>query len=256
MSATPRLFVSQTLAIDQVFEIEVDQAKYLTRVLRLGVDDAVRVFNGRDGEWRAVIDNVDGRSVHLRPVECLRPQPDQSNRTVTLIFAPVKKTQTDFIIEKATELGVKVVQPVTTEFTQTRTVRLDRFNKIALEAAEQTERLDLPEIRQLATLDDAINNLEPGARLIFCDESGDDESADWGGEPGRARPMAEALDGVAVGTVAVLIGPEGGFSPSERATLRGLTDCLPVSLGPRILRAETAVVSALTLWQALKGDWR
>ena len=256
MSATPRLFVSHPLRADEVFEADADQSKYLARVMRLQAGDSVRVFNGQDGEWRVEIDHIDGRRVFLRPMTTLRDQPRQADNAPLLLFAPVKKAETDFIVEKATELGAAILQPVITEFTQTRTVRLDRLNKIALEAAEQTERLDLLDIRPATTIDDAIAALPANTLLIYCDESGDDAQADWGGEAGRGQPMAAALKAAEASSAAILVGPEGGFSPREREMLRQLPFCLPVSLGPRILRAETAVVAALTLWQALNGDWR
>lgn len=218
--------------------------------------DQVRVFNGRHGEWLCELAAAERKSAVLVPAEQVRVQPEQAVPDLSLLFAPVKKAETDFIVEKATELGVRTIQPVTTEFTQTRTVRLDRFRKIALEAAEQTERLDLPEVRDLQPLDAALDTLAAGTQVIFCDEAGDEAGKPWGGEAGRARPIADVLCGLGDGPVAVLIGPEGGFAAGERATLRARENTVAVSLGPRILRAETAAVAALAVWQSLKGDWR
>ncbi|WP_340691522.1 16S rRNA (uracil(1498)-N(3))-methyltransferase [Hyphomonas sp.] len=256
MSSMPRLFVNSDLVAGEAFALDEGQANYLTRVMRLGMGDAARVFNGRDGEWRAEISRIEGRRAELTPVDQLRQQEPNSGAQLTLLFAPVKKSETDFIVEKATELGAARIQPVITERTQTRTVRLDRFQKIALEAAEQTERLDLPDVADAASLDVALAALPSGTALVFCDEAGDEADAPWGGQAGRARPMTEVLPGIKGRPAAILIGPEGGFSPAERSHLRARADTYPVGLGPRILRAETAAVAAMTLWQAVCGDWR
>lgn len=256
MSSTPRLFVTQDLAEGAAFSLDDAQSNYLLRVLRLGAGASVRVFNGRDGEWEARIEGVQGKRASIEPVTPMRPQPDLPASAPVLLFAPVKKAETDFIVEKATELGAARITPVLTERTQTRTVRLDRFQKIALEAAEQTERLDLPEVEDLQPLANALDALAEGTIVIFCDERGDDTDAPWGGETGRAGPIADVLAGLGDVPVAILIGPEGGFSPEERSWLRTRDNTAAVSLGPRILRAETAAVAALSVWQALKGDWR
>ena len=154
------------------------------------------------------------------------------------------------------KLGAARICPVTTERTQSDRVRLDRFQIIAKEAAEQTERLDLPEIAELDRLDRVLDGWGPARRLIYCDEAGDEADAPWGGARGRGRPMAEALAAVEPGPAAILIGPEGGFSTAERSRLRDHDFVMPVTLGPRILRAETAAVAALVLWQSVHGDWR
>jgi 16S rRNA (uracil1498-N3)-methyltransferase len=255
MSSIPRLFVSAVLEPSVPVRLEEDASKYLMRVMRLSLGDQLRVFNGRDGEWLCELAAPEGKSAIIRPVQQVREQAATDGPHLTLLFAPVKKAETDFIVEKATELGVQAIQPVVTQFTQTRTVRLDRFNKIALEAAEQTERLDLPDISDLVTLDEALAGLGGGTALIFCDEAGEDESKPWGGEAGRARAALPVMKGLEGRDAAILIGPEGGFSPDERQFLRTRANTFPISLGPRILRAETAVVSALTIWQAVCGDW-
>lgn len=242
MSSLPRLFVHADLAPGAFAALDDAQARYLVKVLRLDVGAHVRVFNGRDGEWDAVIDTREGRAVLLKALERLKPQ--AATPDVFLLFAPLKKTRTDFVVEKATELGVCAIQPVMTERTQTARVRADRLQKIALEAAEQTERLDLPVVRDALTLDAALDALEPDRPVYFCDEAGD------------APRMLDALSGRDARTAAVLIGPEGGFSDDERRRLRARQGCVPVTLGPRILRAETAAISALTLYQAALGDWR
>lgn len=255
MSSHPRLFVTADLQPHADVRLDEEASKYLLRVMRLSPGDAIRVFNGRQGEWLCHLSPPEGKVAIIRPIEQSRAQAAADTPPLTLLFAPVKKSETDFIVEKATELGVAQIQPVVTRFTQTRTVRLDRFNKIALEAAEQTERLDLPDICDLVSLEEALGTLPEGTALIFCDEAGDDDDKPWGGDTGRARAAVGILSGLNGRPAAILIGPEGGFSPEERQYLRNREDTYPISLGPRILRAETAVVSALTLWQAICGDW-
>ena len=254
MPTTPRLFVSADLSAGRAVALDEEQSNYLLRVLRLGAGGEVRLFNGRDGEWTAAL-SAAGKKAEVTPVSQLRVQPPPARPALTLLFAPVKKDQTDLIVEKAAELGAVRVVPVLTQRTQTRTVRLDRFRKIALEAAEQTERLDLPEIADVATLDAALAALPAGTAVIFCDEAGDETGVPWGGEAGRAGPARQVFEGLKGRDAAILIGPEGGFTAEERGFLRGRKDTWAVSLGPRILRAETAAVAAMALWQAVCGDW-
>ena len=169
MSSIPRLFVTQDLVESAAFPLDDAQSNYLLRVLRLSEEAPVRVFNGRDGEWQARISDVRGKRASLLPSVQVRPQPATPANAPVLLFAPVKKSETDFIVEKATELGAARISPVLTERTQTRTVRLDRFQKIALEAAEQTERLDLPEVEDLQPLTRALDALADGTVIIFCE---------------------------------------------------------------------------------------
>ncbi|MEL6781821.1 MAG: 16S rRNA (uracil(1498)-N(3))-methyltransferase [Pseudomonadota bacterium] len=255
MSATPRLFVTHDLLEGAQIPMTEEQGNYLLRVLRLGEGAALRLFNGRDGEWTAALHPEGKRAAVAVLGQQMRAQPAHVT-DLELWFAPVKKARTDFIVEKATELGVHRIRPVLTGRTHSERVRIDRFEKIALEAAEQTERLDLPVIEDPLRLEDALQRIEPNRSLYFCDEAGDDGSAPWGGKAGRAPPFALALAGAAPGPAAILIGPEGGFTPDERAALRGHVQVHPVGLGPRILRAETAVVAALAVWQSQVGDWR
>jgi 16S rRNA (uracil1498-N3)-methyltransferase len=243
MPTTPRLFVSADLSAGRAVPLDEEQSNYLLRVLRLGPGGQVRLFNGRHGEWDAAISAATGKKAEVSPAALRRPQPPPASPAMTLLFAPVKKDQTDLIVEKATELGAVRIVPVLTQRTQTRTVRLDRLRKIALEAAEQTERLDLPQIADVASLDAALAALPAGTALIFCDEAGD------------ARPATALMSDLKGRDAALLIGPEGGFTLEERAFLRSRPGTHPVSLGPRILRAETAAVAAMALWQATCGDW-
>lgn len=254
MPTTPRLFVSADLSAGRAVPLDEEQANYLLRVLRLEAGGGVRLFNGRDGEWSAAL-SAAGKKADVTPVAQLRVQPPPASPALTLLFAPVKKDETDLIVEKATELGAVRVVPVLTLRTQARTVRLDRFRKIALEAAEQTERLDLPDIADVAGLDAALAALPAGTALLFCDEAGDEARAPWGREAGLAGPVRAVLEGLKGRDAAILTGPEGGFTGEERAFLRGRSDTFAVSLGPRILRAETAAIAAMALWQAVCGDW-
>ncbi|MDP3750222.1 MAG: 16S rRNA (uracil(1498)-N(3))-methyltransferase [Phenylobacterium sp.] len=237
-----RLFVSADLTQGQALALDPGQSRYLTAVMRRVVGDEVLVFNGRDGEWRAVIEVSGKRGAILRLTALERPQalaPD-----VDLLVAVVKRTRVETIVEKAAELGARRVRLVITERTNAERARIDRLQIIAAEAAEQTGRMDVPQILEPVKLAKLLAEWDPPRRLLFCDEAGD------------AKPVLAALDGVPPAPWAILIGPEGGFSPAERATLRGLPYAVPAALGPRILRADTAAISALTLWQAAQGDWR
>jgi 16S rRNA (uracil1498-N3)-methyltransferase len=254
MSATPRLFVETDLTLGAVVSVSGDQAHYLTRVLRLELGDPVRLFNGRDGEFDARLEASTKSTATLKLTGQIREQsvtPD-----LWLLFAPLKKSRTDLVVEKAVELGVAEIRPVLTERTDAETVRVDRLQRIAIEAAEQTERLDVPPVREAEKLAAVLGQWDPSRVLIFADEAGDDLGRPWGGPQGRARPMADVLRTLPDGPAAILVGPEGGFSPGERSRLRALTHVHPVGLGPRILRAETAAIAGLALWQAVRGDWR
>ena len=235
-----RLHVPTPLAVDAAVLPTLDQSRYLTQVMRLKLGDSLLAFNGRDGEWRCVIAEILKKGVVLRAEEMVRPQamgPD-----VQLLIAVVKKSALEFAVEKATELGARRVGLVMTHRTQVQHVRMDRLDAIAIEAAEQTGRLDVPMIDEAVKLADLLDGWEAERRLMFCDETG-------------GAPAMAALAEAGGGAWSILIGPEGGFSPEERERLRALPFTTAVSLGPRILRADTAAISALTLWQAAVGDW-
>jgi 16S rRNA (uracil1498-N3)-methyltransferase len=254
MSATPRLYVAPDLAPGDQLVLDGDQAHYLTRVLRLGAGDPVRVFNGRDGEIDAIISASTKSTATLALAERVREQ--AATPDLWLLFAPLKKDRTDFVVEKAVELGAAEIRPVITERTNADTVRVDRLQRTAVEAAEQTERLDVPPVREAAKLWAALEGWDHGRALLYADEAGDDQGRPWGGEAGKAGPILDVLKAMPDGPAAILIGPEGGFSAGERKRLRDLPFVRPVGLGPRILRAETAALAALALWQAVRGDWR
>ena len=253
MSATPRLYVAPDLAEGLEIPVDSDQAHYLTRVMRLAPGAPVRVFNGRDGEFDASLAAFTKSTATLKLGPCTRAQ--LAPQDLWLLFAPLKKARTDFVVEKATELGVSEIHPVFTERTDADTVRTDRLHRIAVEAAEQTERLDVPAVKEATKLDLVLAKWNPQRTLIYADEAGDDGGKPWGGQTGRAPPVTGRLLAGQGGPAAILIGPEGGFSPVERKRLRELPYVQPISLGPRILRAETAAVAALAIYQALAGDW-
>ena len=199
------------------------------------------LFNGRDGEWRATVVEATKRGCLLKAEDQTRPM--ETGPDLDLIIAMVKRSRVETIVEKAAELGARRVRLTMTRRTNVDFVKLGRLDAIAMEAAEQTGRLDVPEIADPEKLDKILDAWDPARRLVFCDEGGD------------AKPAIEALAGTG-GPAAILIGPEGGFAPEERERLRELSFVTPVSLGPRILRADTAAISAMTLWQAAAGDWR
>jgi len=249
-----RLFVDGNLEFGEPFEPRPEQARYLTQVMRLGAGAEILAFNGRDGEWRCRIAQMSKRGCVLEPTVRTRPQafgPD-----LDLVLALVKRGPLETIVEKATELGARRIRLAITRRTNADHANLNRLRAIAAEAAEQTGRLDAPDIQEPEKLERLLDGWDVGRRLMFCDEAGDDFAAEWGGSSGRASVALKVLADQPAGPWAVLIGPEGGFDAQERERLRTLPYVAPVSLGPRILRADTAAISALTLWQCALGDWR
>lgn len=249
-----RLCVSDPLSQGASLNPAPDQARYLILVMRLQIGAELLLFNGRDGEWRARVEVVGKRDCVLRVETLARPQTETPD--LELVVALVKRGPLETIVEKATELGVRRIRLISTRRTNGDHVRIERLEAIATEAAEQTGRLDVPQIVPPVKLDALLGGWGTGRRLMFCDEAGDDPDVEWGGSAGRALPALDALGQSAIGPWAVLIGPEGGFAPEERSALRALSYVAPVTLGPRILRADTAAIAALTLWQAAVGDWR
>lgn len=230
-----------------VLSLNPDQGRYLTSVMRLGVGDEISVFNGRDGEWVARLAEVTKKAVRIELARQERPQTD--TKGPTLVVALIKRTALEYIIEKATELGVSTIQLVVTRRSSGVHTNVERLQSIATEAAEQTERLDVPGVLSPVKLDSFLGS-ESFETLIFGDEDSTHETMR------ETRPMLEGLQDLPPGQTAILIGPEGGFDADERAALRAMPRCRPVNLGPRILRADTAAISALTLYQAVVGDWR
>lgn len=235
-----RLFVDQPLGPGQAIPLSPDQSHYLFGVMRLGAGQPVLVFNGRDGEWRADVVTANRRAGQLAavgPTAPLRPLPD-----LWLAFAPLRKARTDFVVEKAVELGAARILPVQTRYTNAERIRQDRLRAHAIEAAEQCGATAVPEVLDLQPLDRVLAGWPADRPILWGDES----------LAGRPAHLPERKAGQGWG---ILVGPEGGFSPEEQARLRALPQVVPVSLGPRILRAETAALAAMVLWQLRYGDW-
>ena len=287
-----RLHVNEALGVGVEIVPDTTQAHYLLNVMRLKAGDELLLFNGRDGEWRAMVAEADRRRCKLRALIQTRPQ--ASPPDLELAVALVKRARLETIVEKAAELGCRRVRLVTTRRTNADHAKTERLQAIAAEASEQTGRLDVPQVCEPVKLEKLLDGWPEGRRLMFCDEAGDDPEEQWGGQQGRAGPALTLLSpsGGEAGRGGpktpstskagpshdverpartpspapppegrgepwtVLIGPEGGFDPSERDRLRSLPFVTAVTLGPRILRADTAAISALTLWQAALGDWR
>ena len=246
-----RLYISEpTPAFSEglMLPLNIDQGRYLTSVMRKGTRDVVSVFNGRDGEWTAEIAEAGKKHVTLRLTEQTKPQP--TLKGPVLAVALIKRSPLEYIIEKATELGASRIQLLMTRRTQSDHVKLERLKIIAQEAAEQTERLDVPEILAPIKLDAFLAAPDVEA-IIFGDEDSTHE-----GDERRTQPLLEVLSILAGKRAVILIGPEGGFDDHERQTLSTMENVHPVNLGPRILRADTAAISALTLYQAVLGDWK
>jgi 16S rRNA (uracil1498-N3)-methyltransferase len=240
--ARARLYVADDFRVGASLTLAEPQAHYLKNVLRLEPGAVVALFNGRDGEWAARIEGFAKRAGTLTIVKQRRsqaPEPD-----LWLLFAPLKRARTDFLVEKASELGVSRLFPVMTRRTVAERVNLGRLRAHTIEAAEQTERLSVPILAEPEPLDRIIARWPAGRRLLLCDESG------------SAPPIAAALQESRAEAWAVLVGPEGGFAETELDALRKLAFVSPVGLGPRVLRADTAALAALAVLQALAGDWR
>jgi 16S rRNA (uracil1498-N3)-methyltransferase len=238
-----RLFVEAPLAEGLSVDPTSAQVHYVKNVLRLATGAPVALFNGRDGEWQARIDSLGKRGARLIAERQTRPQSNPPD--LWLVFAPVKRQRIDWLVEKATELGVMRMIPVYTQRTNVARVNLDRLRAHAIEASEQTERLDVPEIAAPVTVEKLLRDWSPQRRLLLCAEAG------------MARPLAEVLAesrGSIVPPMAVMTGPEGGYAPEELDALAALPFVTPVGLGPRILRADTAAIAALACWQAVLGD--
>ncbi len=237
-----RLYVEAPLADGARVVPDEGQTHYLLHVMRAEVGDRVSLFNGRDGEWLARLAEKKKRDCALVCEKRIGPQTEVPD--LWLAFAPIKKTPADYVVQKATELGVRALLPVFTRRTIATRVNLERVRANAIEAAEQSGRVSVPEVCEPVALEALLAKWPKERRLIFCDEAGD------------ALPMAEALAKENGSPFAVITGPEGGFEPTERDLLRGQPFVLPVSLGSRILRADTAALAALAVWQSVRGDWR
>lgn len=241
MDAKIRLYVEHPLGEGQSVPLDRGQAHYLFGVMRQTVGAQILLFNGRDGEWRAEVTDAGKRGGGLACIEqtkALQMPPD-----LWLCFAPIKKARTDFIVEKAAEMGAARIVPMQTEFTNSGRIQRDRLQAHAVEAAEQCGGTFVPELTDLVRFDRLLQDWDQNRRIMFCDEA-------------LASSLPSALVAGDAGPWAIFIGPEGGFSPRERAKLEAMVQAVSVSLGPRILRADTAAVAAMTVWQQTYGDWR
>lgn len=241
MSKKIRLYVDADMGPGQSVVLSRDQAHYVLGVMRMDAGASVWLFNGRDGEWRGVIEQAGKRSALVRCEEHTAPlimPPD-----LWLLFAPIKKARTDFIVEKAAEMGAARIVPVLTQFTNSERVRRDRLQAHAVEAAEQCGGTFVPEVTEALRLDRVLADWDTTRRILFCDEA----------LAGRFSPL---VGGSADQPWAILIGPEGGFSDTERTRIKAMKNAQAIALGPRILRADTAAVAAMTLWQSALGDWQ
>lgn len=236
-----RLFVPQELAAGAAFDLAAEQSHYLANVLRMAEGAELLVFNGRDGEWLARVVARTKKAVRLEAVEATRPQP--ATPDLLYCFAPLKVGRLDYLVQKAVEMGAGVLQPVITQHTQLAKVGIDRLQANAIEAAEQCGILAIPEVREAQKFATLLAGWDGERRLIFCDESSETNN-----------PLS-ALQAVREKKLALLVGPEGGFSEDERKQLYALPFVTAIPLGPRILRADTAAVAALAVIQATAGDW-
>lgn len=242
MSKPPRLFVDQPLAADGTIMLAAEQAHYLANVMRRQDGDPVLLFNGRDGEWHGTIRRGGRRTVEVALAGRERDQAGPPD--IHYCFAPIKRARLDFIAQKATEMGASRLQPVLTRHTVAERVKVERLLANAIEAAEQCGILWVPQVAEPITLDRFLADRDADRALVFCDEAA-----------AVADPLA-ALARIPRGPLAVLIGPEGGFADEERAALMAAPNVAAISLGPRIMRADTAGIAAMALVQAVLGDWR
>ena len=240
---TPRLYVDAPLASGAEVPLDRDRANYLLNVLRLKAGDAVLLFNGRDGEWAATLVGTGKRGGALSVSERTREQPAPGN--LHLLFAPLKHARLDYVVQKAVEMGAARLQPVITRHTQVARVNVERMRANVVEAAQQCGILTVADVAEPLPFAAALDALVPERLVVFCDEDAE------------VRDPLAALAGLrADAGIAVLIGPEGGFSEEERAALLRRRRVVRISLGPRILRADTAAVAAMAVVQAVLGDWR
>jgi len=236
-----RLFIDAGLAEGEPVEASKEQFHYLANVLRMADGDAVLVFNGRDGEWRAELSFPTRKRLLLTPTEETRPQPAPSD--LHYLFAPLKVGRLDYLVQKAVEMGAGVLQPVMTQHVQGKINSIERLEANVVEAAEQCGILSIPRVASPRKLEDLLADWPRERRIVFCDEG-----------HGSQNPLP-ALAAITERKLALLVGPEGGFSDEERTLLRSLDFVTPIPLGPRILRADTAAVAAMAVIQAAIGDW-
>lgn len=243
--ANIRLFVENSLPGDGSLTLDKEQSHYLANVMRLKTGAEVSLFNGQDGEWVTEVTDIQKRAVTLRIVSQAKEQATEPD--LWLVFAPIKKARIDFVAQKATELGVSHLQPVYTRRTIVDRVKTERLHANAIEAAEQCERLTVPTIAEPTKLDTLLANWPAERKIMFCDET-------LSGEPAHIA-LASSGNKDKNEPWAIIIGPEGGFDDSESLAIKAHPNTTVVALGPRVLRADTAAMAAISLWQAALGDW-
>ncbi|WP_422362624.1 16S rRNA (uracil(1498)-N(3))-methyltransferase [Pyruvatibacter mobilis] len=244
-----RLFVEVPLAAETQVELPAEQAHYVANVMRRKPGDEALAFNGRDGEWLIRFDEIGKKRATASPVERTRAQ--TTGCDLHLLFAPLKRARIDYMAQKATEMGASLLRPVVTRHTQAERVKVDRLRANAVEAAEQCNLLFVPDVEEPQKLETLLSRWPGDRQILFCDEVLPDE-----GHRAPAAYLAGLPDDVKTAPWAILIGPEGGFDAAERKLLHALDCAHPVPLGPRIMRADTAAVAAMALWQSVLGDWR
>ena len=238
---TPRLYLAARLSANGLAELSHNQTHYIRNVMRLAAGDNLRLFNGNDGEWLCRIEQLGKRKCIAGCLEQIRPA--QILPDIDYLFAPLKTGRLDYMVQKATEMGARRIRPVFTEYTQQHRIKTDRIEANIIEAAQQCNLVCLPQMLAPVKLTDMLDNWDEGRHLVFCDERA------------AIKSPLKALSDLPDGPLALLIGPEGGFSNCERETLLAKPCVTAISLGPRIMRADTAAVAALCLLQAIKGDW-
>lgn len=236
-----RLYTQSPLSVDNSIELLKENVHYLSNVMRKKAGYQLVLFNGQDGEWLGEIEYMDKKSGQVRLLKQLRQQ--KAEPDIWLCFAPVKNAPINNLVEKATELGVAVLQPVITQHTITSKVNTERLLANAIEAAEQSERLTIPKVNEPVKLQDLLDKWDGSRKLILCDESG------------SGQPVDKALRPIGSQPCAILIGPEGGFAQTEFEIMKNKPYIVRVGMGPRILRADTAAIAALTCYQSILGDW-
>lgn len=244
-----RLYVTAPLEADTPIDLPPEQAHYLANVMRKKVGEQALAFNGEDGEWLVRLDEIGKKRAQVTPLERTRKQtfgPD-----LHLLFAPLKRSRIDYLAQKATEMGAALLQPVVTRRTQAERVKTSRLLANAVEAAEQCNLLFVPTVEEPSKLETVLTRWSRERQILFCDEALPGATA-----PPPADFLRDLPDGVKQAPWAILIGPEGGFDPAERKMLEAMPNAHAVALGPRIMRADTAVVAAMALWQSVLGDWR
>lgn len=240
-----RLYVDCALGADVHVILDKDQSHYLVSVMRIKVGTQVALFNGCDGEWQASVSEANKKAVCLTILSQSRAQEKEPD--LWLAFAPIKKGRLDFMVQKATELGVAHMIPVMTQYTNVDRLKIERLRANALEAAEQCDRLQVPTVSDLTKLEATLKEWPDDRMIMFCDEDLSGRSA--------LEALSQSDDKESPKPWGIIIGPEGGFAPQEREMIKDHKNCVVVSLGPRILRADTAAIAALSLWQTALGDW-